>query len=255
MCFTGCCLCCTRHCGSFSSSRTFRNILLINLIYKATGTYFSFLRFFAFTFTRFLFLKDFFFFFLHSSGTFFFFPFQFFFWFYISGFRIIHVILHILRLFFPEFRNHIKNNQKQNNQTENNQSFNAFCSNQQISHISNGNDNLRNIISNLDCKCLVSRNRLICNRSCSFGCINIRDGIFICLGIFLNKNRCTYCDFRAFLRNCICNGTYRKVRRTVGLIHDHSSHSEKRWKNKPQHTDQSTYHNKMYNKFQYFWHR
>ena len=67
-----------------------------------------------------------------------------------------------------------------------------------------------------------------------------------------DKNRCTYCDFRAFLRNCICNGTYRKVRRTVGLIHDHSSHSEKRWKNKPQHTDQSTYHNKMYNKFQYF---
>ena len=146
----------------------------------------------------------------------------------------------------------LEDDQEQYDQTKNDQAFNTFCSYHKISHIANGNYNFRNIISNLNGKSLSSGNGLICYCSGSLGGIEIGDRIFICLGIFLYKDRSTCADRRTLLRDRICNRSDWEVRCLLGFIHDHCSHPEERRKNKSQYTDQCAYHNKMYDKFQYF---
>ena len=228
------------------------NILFVNLIYETARTDLTLICFFIFVFSCLFFLNDLFFFFLHSYGTCFFFLLQFFPGLHITRFRIVHIFLNIIRLFLPEFCDHIQDDQEQYDQTKNDQAFNTFCSHHKISHIANGNYNFWNIISNLNGKSLSSGNGLICYCSGSLGGIEIGDRIFICLGIFLYKDRSTCADRRTLLRDRICNRSDWEVRCLIGFIHDHCSHPEERRKNKSQYTDQCAYHNKMYDKFQYF---
>ena len=202
MCFT----CSTLYSSLWRFLFLYIKIVFIDFIHKATGTDLTllFLAALALCFDLTLFIT------VLTLFTLLFFL-QLFTALHVSWFCILRIVVIIILIFFPEFCDYIKNNQKQNGKSKNNQPLNTLGSCHQISDKRNCYNNFRKVASNCHINRLSLRNSWIHSSTCTICDISAGQCITIHCILIIYKDRCTQSCFFGFNRNCICNRSHCQI--------------------------------------------